>query len=53
MSNRPCNKCELSRIKRTYGGDVRVGKDKDGWTTVTQNGRFVASFMRVSEKCKC
>lgn len=55
MSDRPCNLCELKRIRTRYAPESLVEfVNEDGWYQVDHaDGRPIAQFMRVPEECAC
>jgi len=58
MSNRPCNKCELERIKRTQQGGALSKRDPQvsfprGVKVTTRDGKFISWFASVPKVCAC
>ena len=60
MSDRPCNLCELKRMRERSKRDGAVlieKKEKNGWHSVytRRDGKkiLMASFMEISKNCVC
>lgn len=51
-----CNYCTLKKMKKDAkqkGQKLVLKQDADGWTTVTVDGEFHTSFMKLTDHCVC